>query len=90
MDRNITSDECPDDPAVCDCGYHENMRAAERSHQEALCQTCESWQVVDGDRHGMCLKIGRLPNVAAPAYVTGLQAALWTLPTFSCRLWRNK
>jgi hypothetical protein len=25
--------ECPVDAASCDCGYHENMRAAEKSHE---------------------------------------------------------
>jgi hypothetical protein len=26
--------ECADDPAVCDCAYHENMREANASHGE--------------------------------------------------------
>ena len=27
--------ECHEDAAVCDCSYHENLRAAEESHLEA-------------------------------------------------------
>jgi hypothetical protein len=107
LDTNITSDECPDDPAVCDCGYHDNLRAAERSHQEPTCQNCQSWQPIDGDRHGMCSAIGSLTvavgadpqrmahraaatSLSVVAYVTGFQAAIWTLPTFSCSLWQKK
>ena len=26
-------EECSEDVAICDCGYHENMRAAEKSHK---------------------------------------------------------
>lgn len=26
-------EDCSEDSALCDCGYHENMRAAEASHE---------------------------------------------------------
>ena len=31
----FSPEECKEDSAICDCNYHENMRAAERSHQTA-------------------------------------------------------
>lgn len=34
--------ECGEDTASCDCAYHENMRAAEATHQdsELVCYEC--------------------------------------------------
>ena len=32
--------DCPEDAASCDCSFHENLRAAEASHQEPPCCEC--------------------------------------------------
>jgi hypothetical protein len=32
--KDKLKNECDEDPATCDCSWHENMRAAEASHED--------------------------------------------------------